>query len=225
MIHMQSTRRARTWRWMVLAMSCGFLAADATAQGAASSPPPEQISQPPSPGDAQGAIYVGGISQLRSELHKGDVVSVTGRDGQSWRGSVKRVGYEDIEVQCEKTFTRTGSSSLRLSVPYSEIAKLERHRDSTLNGTLVGAGVGAGLALGMFAYLAAVDANEMDEWGGPMMAFTAMTTGVGAFIGWTVDAVQSRPTFTYRPDVARGTKVSVGPMVSHAPGVAVRISF
>jgi drug/metabolite transporter (DMT)-like permease len=61
-------------------------------------------------------------------------------------------------------------------------------RDSNKNGILIGGGIGLGIGAGMFAYATAVDRNEIDEWAPVYAIGTVVLTGVGALIGWAIDA-------------------------------------
>ena len=77
-----------------------------------------------------------------------------------------------LDIRTE-TRLATGEQHADVTVPVGTIRSLERPRDSSRNGVLIGAGVGAGVSLGMFIHAAAVDYNEIDEWGPMYLAMGA----------------------------------------------------
>jgi hypothetical protein len=80
-----------------------------------------------------------------------------------------------------------------LSVPLDAIQRVERPRDRSRNGAAIGAGIGAGFGGAMFIRAMVVDRNEMDEWAPSYVTATAIFTGIGALIGWAIDAANSKP--------------------------------
>ena len=230
MRNVQPTRRS--WMQASVLIGIAMLApAGVSAQAPAVAPEPTTVAAEglPASGD-EGAgratqETTAALEHLRRAIAKGDRVSVTGIDGNTWHGRVVRVGADDVEIATYALEGTTGRRKLNLSIALKAIQSLERPRDSSRNGALIGAGVGAGFGLAMFAYAYAVDANEMDEWGAGYALGTAVTTGIGALVGWAIDAVHSKPHFVYRAEASQKTQVQVAPLVAHGRGLAVTVRF
>jgi len=90
---------------------------------------------------------------------------------------------------------------------------------------VLGAAAGAGLGGALFLAALATDRNEIDEWAGPYAAATAVSVGVGALIGWAIDAVASKPRIRFDASSGGGTSVSVRPLYSRRHGIAVALHF
>lgn len=219
----------RRWRGWVAALTV-MGAVSASAQPETGRTTAEPASRPtvtrPVEAASQDASLITSPGELRARLRVGDRVRVTERNGDEWRGEVTRIGMTDCELVTEPSARRDDPSRLMVTMPYDVIAALERRRDSTLNGALIGAGVGGGAMLGVFLYMVAVDRNEMDEWAGAYAASGLVAAGIGALVGWGIDAAQSRAAFTYRPETTRATQVRIGPMISrNAAGLGVSVRF
>lgn len=76
----------------------------------------------------------------------------------------------------------------------------------------------------LFIAALAIDRNEVDEWAGPYLGVTAVFTGIGALVGWAIDAANSKPHIRFDASPAEKTKVSVQPFAT-ARGVAIAVSF
>jgi len=127
-------------------------------------------------------------------------------------------------------FIRTADSSRTpqdrdrdVTVRLDAIRSLERPRDAVRNGAAIGAGIAAGVGGAMFVNALIVDRNEVDEWAGPYAATAAVFTGIGALIGWAVDAARSKPHIIFDGSAGRLT-VSVQPL-SRRAGIALAVSF
>ena len=116
-------------------------------------------------------------------------------------------------------------TALRPYDPFGTIQSLERPRDSSRNGVLIGADVGAGVSLAKFTYAAAVDYNEIDEWGPIYLAMGAAYTGVGALVGWAIDSAHSKPHVRFNAPSAETMKIRVAPLLARRKGMAVALSF
>lgn len=111
-----------------------------------------------------------------------------------------------------------------LTIPLDAIQSLVRPRDSARNGAAIGAGVGAGFGGAMFVYAFIIDRNEMDEWAPLYVRAGAVFTGIGALIGWAVDATHSKPHVRFDASSAGRTRVRVQPVLSRGRGVALAVS-
>ena len=178
----------------------------------------------PSPVDAQ--VRLTTLDDLRREVSPGDFVSVVQTTGDSVRGRLLRFGDTDLEIRAE-TQQHPGQQRRRLNVTIActAIQSLERLRDSVRNGVLIGAGVGAGVSLAMFVQAAAVDYNEIDEWAPIYVGVGGALTGIGALIGWAVDAAHSKPHVRFDASSRATMKIRLVPVFSRAPGMALVVSF
>jgi hypothetical protein len=152
------------------------------------------------------------LEELRRELSPGDFISLVQTTGDSVSGRLVRFTDTALDIRTEQA---AGKQRLDLTVPLVTIRSLERPRDSSRNGVLIGAGVGAGVSLGMFIYAAAVDYNEIDEWGPTYAAMGAAYTGIGALAGWAIDSAHSKPHVRFR----------VAPVLARRKGFALTLSF
>jgi hypothetical protein len=90
---------------------------------------------------------------------------------------------------------------------------------------LIGAGIGAGVSLGIFVHAAAVDYNEIDEWGPLYLAMGAVYTGVGALVGWAIDSAHSKPHVRFNAPTAQTMRIRVAPLLARRKGMALVLSF
>jgi hypothetical protein len=165
------------------------------------------------------------LEELRRELGNGDAITVAAPDGELVAGRLMRIGTDDLEIRLRD---RHGSRDRRprtVTVPFDRIKWLERRRDSPRNGLAIGAAIGTAIGAGMFLYATAIDRNEIDEWGPLYASATAIFTGVGALVGWRIDAAISKPHIRF--DGAAGGRHSVGirPLYSRQCGLGVVVSF
>ncbi len=165
------------------------------------------------------------LDELRRELSPGDFISVVQTTGDSVKGRLLRFGDIDLDLQAETQQAPPEQRRLDLKIPLSAIQSLERPRDSSRNGVLIGAGVGAGVSLGMFIHAAAVDYNEIDEWGPDYLAMGAIFTGVGALVGWAIDSAHSKPNVRFDASSIATMRIRVVPLFSRGPGMALVVSF
>ena len=169
-------------------------------------------------------VQVATLDELRGELSPGDFISLVQTTGDSVRGRLVRFADTALDIRTE-TRQATGKQPLDVTVPFGTIRSLERPRDSSRNGVLIGAGVGAGVSLGMFIYAAAVDYNEIDEWGPQYLAMGAVYTGVGALVGWAVDWAHSKPHVRFNAPSAQTMRIRVAPLLARRKGMALVLSF
>jgi hypothetical protein len=163
------------------------------------------------------------LDQLRGALAPGDFISVQ-TAGSSVTGRLVRFADSALEI---RTGTRpvAGKQRVDVTVPLAAIRSLDRPRDSSRNGALIGAGVGAGVSLGMFVYAAAVDYNEIDEWGPLYLAMGAVYTGVGALVGWAIDSAHSKPHVRFTAPPAAAMTIRVAPLLARRKGMVLVLSF
>jgi hypothetical protein len=169
-------------------------------------------------------VRVATLEELRRELSPGDFISLVQTTGDSVRGRLVRFADTTLDIRTE-TRQVTGKQRLDVTVPLGTIRLLERPRDSSRNGVLIGAGVGAGMSLGMFIYAAAVDYNEIDEWGPMYLAMGTVYTGVGALVGWAIDSAHSKPHVRFNAPSAEAMRIRVVPLLARRKGMALVLSF
>jgi len=163
------------------------------------------------------------LEQLRRELATGDVITVVPTGGQAVKGRLVRLSPDELAVRPVKG---SPDRTLRdVTVRFDAIQSLGRPRDPVRNGTIRGAAIGAGFAGALFIYALAVDRNEVDEWGPIYAGFAGVSTGIGALIGWTVDAAHSKPALTFDAAPGTHTHVSVHPIVARGRGIGLAVSF
>jgi hypothetical protein len=160
---------------------------------------------------------------LQRQLAPGDVVVVQA-SGQSLSGKLIRQTAVSLEIRPQKREGR-GSTLRDLTIQLDTIEWLERRRDSVGNGVLIGAGAGASVGAGMFLTALAIDRNEIDEWAPFYLAATAVCAGIGALVGWTVDAARSKPYLIYRASPEDRTTISVQPLRGGGPGIGLAVAF
>lgn len=173
-----------------------------------------------------GEVRVSTLDELRRELSPGDFISVFQTTGDSVRGRLRRFGDTtlDLQVEIQQVPTEPGRP-LDLRIPLSAIQALERPRDSSRNGALIGAGIGGGLTLAVFVYAAAVDYNEIDEWGPTYLAIGGIYTGLGALAGWAIDRARSKPHIRFDASSPATVTIRAVPLLSRGPGMAMVLSF
>lgn len=169
-------------------------------------------------------VQVATLEELRRELSPGDVISLVQTTGDSVRGRLVRFADTVLDIRTE-TRLATGTQHVDVTVLLATIRSLERPRDSPRNGVLIGAGVGAGVSLGMFIHAAAVDYNEIDEWGPDYLAMGAIVTGVGALVGWAIDSAHSKSHVRFDAPSAQTMRIRVAPLLARRKGMALVLSF
>jgi hypothetical protein len=166
------------------------------------------------------------LEELRRQLETGDLVTVVAGDGQPLTGRLMRVGEDDLDIRpVDSRRTPPDRGPRDVTVRFGAIRMLERPRDSVRNGVAIGAGVAAGAGAVIFLSALAVDRNEVDEWAGPYVAAATVFTGIGALIGWAVDAAKSKPAITFRAPSGGQVTVNVRPVYTRRAGLALAVSF
>jgi hypothetical protein len=173
---------------------------------------------------ARAQVRVTALEDLRRELSPGDVISLVQSSGETVSGRLVSFGDTALDIRSEIR-EDTGKRRLDITVPLATIRSMERPRDSSRNGLLIGAGIGGGLVLGMFVYAAAVDYNEIDEWAPMYLAMGAIYTGVGALVGWAIDAAHSKPHVRFNAPSAETMSIALAPLLARRKGMAVVMSF
>jgi hypothetical protein len=166
------------------------------------------------------------LDDVRRALSPGDAISVVRTNGQPISGTVMHLTNGDVEIRTE---TRKGKYDpvVRevVTIPLAGIRSLERPPDPVGNGILTGLAVGAGVGAGLFAYGAAVDANEMDEWASGGAVLAAGIAGLGALVGWLVDSSNSKPHIRFDAASTSSARLVVRPMIGRRLGLGIRLSF
>jgi len=165
------------------------------------------------------------LEELRRALAPGDWLTVVPVDGEPLGGRLIRLGEADLDLDVPPTGAARDRGSRRLTMPLDAVRSLERRHDSVRNGATIGAAIGAGVGGAMFAYAFAVDRNEADEWAPAYAGVAAAATGVGALIGWMVDAANSKPHVRFDRSSIGSPVVSVHPLVRRRGGMAIAVSF
>jgi hypothetical protein len=168
---------------------------------------------------------VGSLEELRNALAPGDLITVVSADGQPVAGRLIRFGDADLDLRVVNKHTSPERGPQKVTMPLGAIQSLERRRDPVRNGAAIGAVVGAGFGGAMFAYAFVVDRNEMDEWTPLYLGAAAVYTGIGALIGWAMDATRSKPHITFEPSSRRKAQVRVRAVYLRGRGIALAVSF
>jgi hypothetical protein len=162
--------------------------------------------------------------ELLAQLAPGDRVRIAASKGPEIEGIVKRIHVDKNSIEIDSKAKGWRGEVLAIG----ELGAVERIPDSVKNGTLIGLGIGAGVAAAQFVYALAVDYNEIDEWAGIYVATGAAYSGIGALIGWRIDAARSKPRIRYEAAVSPAPKItwSVRPFVTRdQKGLTLNISF
>jgi hypothetical protein len=135
----------------------------------------------------------------RPRLRVGQLVWVTGADGQRVRGNVASMSITDLVV-------KEGSTPTALS--WSGITRIETI-DSVFDGLGKGAGIGAlsGSLTGVFIAGSLCESGGCPEW---VLGYTALGAGIGAGVGLLADSLHHQWRTVYQG--TRGT-VSVAPLI------------
>jgi hypothetical protein len=165
------------------------------------------------------------LDELRRELATGDVITVVPAVGQPVAGRLMRLGSVDLDVRPVDTRTSPERVPRDVTIALDAIQSLERPPDSVRNGVAIGAGIGAGYSAAMFVRAIVIDRNEIGEWATLYVGGAALCTGIGALVGWAMDAAHSKPHIRFDRSSAVRTKVSVQPLYSRGRGVALTVSF
>jgi hypothetical protein len=163
------------------------------------------------------------LDALRHELATGDLITVVTATGQPIAGRLVRLGDADLDVRLVREGT-TRDHAQDLTIPLDAVLSIDRPRDSARNGAMIGAGIGAAYGAAMFVHAVVVDLNEMDEWAPYYAGAAAISTGLGALIGWAIDAGHSKPHIRFDPSGKR-TSVSVHPVYARGRGLALAVTF
>ena len=165
------------------------------------------------------------LEELRRELAPGDFITVVPAVGPPVAGRLMRLGDADLEVRRANGPRSQERGPRDVTIALNALQSLERPRDSVRNGVAIGAAIGAGFAGAMFVHALVVDRNEMDEWAAFYAGGAAVCTGIGALIGWALDAARSKPHLRFAVSSAGTPKVSVQPAYSRGRGIALAVSF
>ena len=131
------------------------------------------------------------LEELRHELAAGDLITVATAAGQPVAGRLVRLGDIDLDLRLVRAPREAGRRNL--TIPLDGIRSIERPRDSARDGAKIGAGIGLAYGAAMFVHAMVIDRNEMDEWAPFYAGATAISCGIGALIGWAIDAGRSKP--------------------------------
>jgi HAMP domain-containing protein len=133
------------------------------------------------------------LEELRHELAAGDLITIVTSAGQPIAGRLVRLGDADLDLRLVNKHSRREHGAGDLTLPIAAIQSFERPKDSARDGAKIGAGIGAAYGAAMFVHAIVIDRNEMDEWAPFYAGATAISCGIGALIGWAIDAARSKP--------------------------------
>jgi hypothetical protein len=164
---------------------------------------------------AEGQELAGSFEQLRSRVSVGDNVIVADVMGREVRGTITDISVSSLVLVVGKD---------RIEFVEADVETVSR-RDSRWNGTLWGLGTGAVLG-------ALMDKGLVEEYGrediqvGESVAFIVEASGIGAGVGFAVDAlIKGRRVVYMRSPSTRGT-ASVSPMWGPSRrGILVSLRF
>jgi hypothetical protein len=166
---------------------------------------------------------VSSLEELRRVLDPGDMIVVVPSVGEPVAGWLTRLGDAHLDLRLVDTRISQGGGARDVSIALDVIRSLERRRDPVRNGAAIGAGIGAGFGGAMFLYGAIIDRNELEEWAPLYLGVTAACTGIGALIGWAIDAANSKPHIKFEPFSNGRTTIAVQPVYSRGRGIAVGV--
>ena len=164
------------------------------------------------------------LEELRRQLATDDFITVVPAGGQPVAGRLTRLGSTDLAVRLVNKRTQQERGQRDVTIALNAIQSLERPRDSARNGAALGAGIGAGFGGVMFIHAIVTDRNEMNEWATLYVGAAAVCTGIGALIGWAMDAANSKPHIKFDASPGGRTKVSVQPVYSRGRRIALAVS-
>ena len=165
------------------------------------------------------------LEELGRELAAGDFITVVPAVGPQVAGRLVRFGNVDLDVRLVNKRTPLERGPRDVTIPLNTIQTLERPRDSARNGAALGAGIGAAFGGAMFVHAIVIDRNEIDEWATLYVGVAAACTGIGALIGWAIDAANSKPHIRFDAFARGRTKLSVQPTYSRGRGIVLAASF
>ena len=171
----------------------------------------------------QAQTRITSLEDLRLALEPGDSITVVLAQGGAVAGRVIRLGRDELDLRLAGKRTDQDRRPL-ITIPLNTIRSLERPRDSARNGAAWGAVAGAGTGGTMFLVALVTDRNEIDEWGPAYAGATAICTGIGALIGWAVDAAYSKPHLRFDSSHGARPAVRVRPLYSPGYGVGLAVS-
>ena len=144
----------------------------------------------------------GSFAHLRLQVTVGDNVTVTDVMGREMQGTIAELSASSLALTVGKT---------RTEFVEADVETVSR-RDSRWNGTLWG--LGAGAVVG-----ALLDRSLVDEYGrddissASSAAFVATAAGIGAGVGFAVDAlIKGRRVIYSRPRTSKGGNATVWPV-------------
>ena len=151
---------------------------------------------------AEGQEVASSFEQLRSRVSVGDKVTVTDVMGREMQGTIADLSSSSLALVVGKTQTEFFEA---------DVETVSR-RDSRWNGTLWGLGLGGVLG-------ATLDKSLVEEYGrddissGSSVAFIATAAGIGAGIGFAVDAmIKGRRVIYSRPRTSMRRNATLLPM-------------
>jgi hypothetical protein len=170
-------------------------------------------------------VRLSSLDGVRREVAVGDVVTIGQGTSELIEGRLLRVGDMTLDVRAEVRTATGQRQRLDLTIPWHDLVSLERRHDSPRDGALIGASLGGGASLAMFAYAAAVDFNEIDEWAPLYLAAGALATGIGALAGWVIDRAHSKPHIRFEAVAPASGILPVAPVLSRGRRLALRLTF
>jgi hypothetical protein len=166
---------------------------------------------------------VSSLDELRRVLDPGDMIVVVPSVGEPVAGRLTRLGDAHLDLRVVDTRISQGAGARNVSIALDAIRSIERRRDPVRNGATIGAGIGAGFGGAMFLYGSIIDRNELEEWAPLYLGVAAVCTGIGALIGWAIDAANSKPHIKFESFTHGRTTIAVQPIYSRGRGIALGV--
>ena len=152
------------------------------------------------------------LDQLRGLVKVGDQVIATDVHGREMQGSVAEVSASSLGLVM---------AGHRIDLSLADLDTVSR-RDSRLNGTFLGLAIGAGLG-------ALFEKSLADEYGREDVGYGSAVlpiAGMGAGIGFVVDAMIRGRRMIYRKASGTTTNVMISPVwSSHRQSIVVTLRF
>jgi len=152
------------------------------------------------------------LDQLRGLVKVGDQVIATDVHGREMQGSVAEVSSSSLGLVM---------AGHRIDLSLADLDTVSR-RDSRLNGTFLGLAIGAGLG-------ALFEKSLADEYGREDVGYGSAVlpiAGMGAGIGFVVDAMIRGRRIIYRKASGTTTNVMISPVWnSHRQSIVVTLRF
>jgi len=159
---------------------------------------------------------VSSLSNLASQVEKGDHIEVTSSDGRIMKGRYESVVDSSLRMRL---------SGRTQEISGATITGIKKRRpDSNLNGTLIGLAAGVGAAA--VATNITCGSNDSECSAIAVVVFVPIFAGGGAGVGALIDQLTHKYDPIYVSQTTGGLRLRLSPLVSHdKKGVRLTMSF